>query len=797
MKLPNSWLQSRLKLNIPINELADHLTSLGLEVEHIEGYAPIIQEVVVAEIQKVEPHPGADRLRIAQVFDGVTRHQVVCAASNCRSGIKVAFAKIGAKLTGGFQIKKAKIRGVESFGMLCALDELGYCGTFDGIYEFSEEAPLGTLAMDWINDPTFVLNLTPDLSHCLSLEGIARLVAAKLCLPFDPKTYSRLKATTSLKTPHVHLDSKSALQYACMLFDGAAVGPSPLWLTRKLEQAGFRSINNFVDIGNWVMLETGRPVHVFDADTLKGNLCVRSSCKGELLKRLDGVDQILEEGLLVVADQEGPVALAGVMGSRVHEVTTSTKRVLLEVALFEMGAVRSSAKKSGCFSESSRRFERGVPLDNSQTVFEAFVDLLEMISAAHPRYSEVQTMGEVNIKKKPIHLHVANIKRLLGIELSPSVCADWFHRIGCTVHIKGDEVICHVPSSRHDLELEEDLIDELMKLVGVDSIPRTVCHASLPGTPHAPLYELTQRIRRTLVGVGLQEIVTLDFVNSKQLQTWGMALQEFVELQNPPSQETDVLRPSLLPSMVAVSQHNKAQQVHEMAMFEVGQVYQAKLNPCETTALGILLQGGYEKPRWDGSSQAFDFYDIKGIVETLMQSLGVTASCRVPCGENKEIHPWLHPKQQAIWVTPDAIVLGHIGQVHPRILGLQESDTPLFYGEFSLKDLLQALGKVCKYRALPMYPGSSRDWTLTLPQLMNYEKLDQAIPRLGDLVEVQLLGIWRSEKLGLHRKNVTLRFHYRSGEKTLTQQEIEAQHVQVQQATMKTLNVDQSLGELV
>lgn len=786
MKIALSWLKKWVDHKLSAEQAASVLTSLGIEVEHIESYAPPIQEVVVAEIMQVEPHPNAGKLKIAKVFDGERHWQVVCGAANCREGIKVALARLGACLPGGFEIKKAKLRGIESFGMLCSLDELGYSGTYEEIHELVKESVCGTNAFDWINDPVLCLSLTPNLGHCLSIEGIARELAAKMDLPLkNPYDATHLDFDPSYKLEPAHLAAPQVQQYSYMLIEGVEVQPSPPWLAYKLQQAGYRSVNNLVDAGNWVMLELGRPVHIFDADTLQGSLKVGLAHGGEKIVRIDGVEQLLAKDTLAVFDAQGPVAIAGVMGSSKHEVSCATSRIVLEVAVFEPQAVRRSARQSQCHSESSRRYERGVDLAKTPMVFEAYIKLLQDLEQK-PRYSGIQYSCQQALPRKSVLIRSQDVSRLLGLHMGLPEIAVWLAKLGIDSQVLSEQnaLECLIPSWRHDLAISADLVEELMRLVGTENLAKGSCTFSLTADTHQPLYLLTHKLRHSLAGFGLQEVVTVDLVSEQKLQDYGIQSQYPLKLINPSSIEADLLRPSLLVSFIEVVKHNIDQQNFDLAIFEAGQVYQSYDKELERSVVGILLSGQSASAGWMSEARVWDFYDIKGIAESLLASLRI--NCKIEKGE----HPYLHPGQQANLLSQRGELLGVCGKVHPTLLARCGIDQPTFYAELSLKELLHAQACACQYQNLPSFPGASRDWTLTLDESLSYEKVLGGVPTVDNLVEVKLVSIWRSlEKLGADRKNMTLRFFYRSHHKTLTQQEIEAAHSFVKEHVIKNLNI--------
>lgn len=785
MKIALSWLSCYLHAPLDIETVSKALTDMGLEVEHVEGYAPAIEGVVVAHIRRFDPHPSADKLRVATVFDGEKEIQVVCGDLRCPEDAKVPLATIGSCLPGGFQIKKAKLRGVESMGMLCALDELGFSEQSEGVHVLPQDAVCGENAFKWLNDPVLCLSLTPNLGYCLSVEAVAKQLAAKLDLGFHSTQEFELSLNTAKGVaPKVSDESGKCSEYKCLLIENVQAGPSPAWLARRMQQAGYRSVNTLVDAANWVMLEIGRPIHLFDADTLKGDLTLSLNGSEQIFSRIDGVDQPMVSGALFIKDQESPVAVAGVMGSRLHEVNDSTTRVLMEVAVFDASCVRKSAKLIGCNSEASRRFERGIDPTTTSRVFKRFVQILTELGL-QPALGDITGFSHPLPSKREISLSSHLVKRLLDIHMGSREMAQWLARldIDCEI-IDQENLVARVPLSRHDLNLAEDLVEELLKLIGADNLPRRRLKFHLADAKHDPRYVISQSIRQTLWGRGLKEIITLDMVSSRKCAELGFG-DKLVALKNPLTVDGDVLRPSLLASFLEIVSHNEGQQAQDMSFFEIGSIYSlGEGKTQEQLALGLLMSGQSHPIHWSQEKTAVDFYTLKGAVEQLLEYLGVEATFQ------KSSLTSFHPGQQAKICLKSGLVIGHIGRVHPRHEKSIDSSSALFYGEIGIEDLLKAQNCRCQYQPLAQFPGSERDWTLTLDESVSYEAVLEAIPDLEQLERVELLSIWRCEqRLGKDRKNLTLRFYYRHREKTMTQVEVESQHLLLKETVSRKLDL--------
>lgn len=785
MKIALSWLSSYLQHLPDVETISNALTDMGLEVEHVEGYATPIEGVVVAHIRHFQPHPSADKLRVATVFDGEKELQVVCGDLNCPEGAKVPLATIGAKLPGGFEIKKAKLRGVESMGMLCALDELGFSDESEGVFILPEEAVCGKNAFEWMNDPVLSLSLTPNLGYCLSVEAVAKQLAAKLEIKFIPSLPPKLALGASCsRVPQVTDKSGKCTQYQGLLIENIQVTSSPKWLARRLQQAGYRSVNSLVDAANWIMLETGRPIHLFDADTLKGDLFVTLEPAEKIFKRIDGVEQPLPKGVLCIHDQEEAVAVAGVMGSKSHEVCDFTQRVLMEVAVFDPSVVRKSARLLGCSSEASRRFERGVDPTSTLYVFEKFVALLREMELK-PTLSQFTGFSLPLAHRRRIELSSSLLERLLDIRMSAREMASWLSRleIECEV-LNNESLVATVPLARHDLVIAYDLVEEIMKLIGTNNLPRKSLSCQFARASHDPRFMMTQALRKFFWGRGLNEVVTLDMVSSEQCRKVALD-HKLVKLKNPSTVDQDVLRPSLLVSFLDVVAHNRDQQVQDLSVFEVGSIYSLQENTVqEQMAIGVMMSGQTSPNHWNGQIEKIDFYTLKGLLEQTLAYLGIEVFFE------KSQLPNFHPGQQARMVLKSGLVMGHLGRLHPKLERALEWQSPIFYGELGLEDLLKAKNLACQHQPLAQYPGSERDWTLTLDEAVNFDAVMKAMPVMEQLERVEVVSIWRcAQKLGEGKKNLTLRFFYRHRDKTMTQSEVEAQHLLLKETVFRKLDL--------
>ena len=795
MKFPLSWLREFVETKLNPQQLAKALTSLGIEVDNVETVGGGFSGVVVAKVISTAPHPDADKLCVATVEDGTETLQVVCGARNCRPGLKTALACIGATLTDEegetFKIKKGKLRGVESFGMLCAADELGLSGHADGIIEFSDHLKEGTDVASLYADTIFEVSLTPNLGHCLCLTGIAREVAAFEKLPLKLPT-SSVKEEGKNPVRVTIENRKECPRYACRVIDGVQVGPSPDWMQKRLLESGLRPLNNVVDITNYVLLEGGHPLHAFDLKKLASpEVIVRLAHPGESLETLDGKERVLTEEMLVIADTKQLLAIAGVMGGASSEVQAGTSTVLLESAYFRPGSVRKTAKALGVSTEASRRFERGA---DPQAVLKALDRAAALM--AELAGGTVQG-GAIDCREKeftPLILacRLSRVNGLLGTALSVNEVESLLIRLFFVSTFDGqDTFTVHVPTYRTDVAAEIDLIEEVARLYGYDHIPRAVSRATTSTLTHAPIFLFENEVREKIIAEGLQELLTCDLIGPALLEKIHSAFdpKRFVTIMNPTSIEQSILRISLMPGLLEVAQRNVDRNNHSLKGFEIGRThFNTEDFYKEQTVLGLVLTGLSDPSYFDPKSRQVDFYDLKGIIENLLVSLGIIGFTFTPSHL-----PELHPGRQAVVSVPVSggkkIEVGSLGEVHPAVARRLDVSQKLYFAELNLHDLFAVRPPPAKMEPLQLYPNSERDWTVTVKEELPWQKIIHAIgstpsPSLGS---VQLIDIFRSEKIGKEKKNVTLRLTYRDPERTLAQEEVDREHARLLQTALAQL----------
>jgi len=798
VKISFNWLRElcELKPGVTADSVADKLTLAGLEVESIERRGRDLTGVLVAEVLGTRPHPSAEKLSIVRLQAGGAEEEVVCGASNVPApGGKVAWAPPGATLPGGRKLDRREIRGVMSPGMLCSEVELGLGEGGDGILILSSlEAPVGADLARQIGllDEVLEVNVTPNRPDALSHAGIAREAAALF------ETHWRLPPPDEV--PHLPLpqgrgvdveirDPGACPRYAARIVTGLVTGPSPLALRVRLAACGVRAISNLVDVTNYVMLETGHPLHAFDLDRLQGGIAVRRAGRGERLKTLDGIDRPLQENDVLIADARGAIALAGVMGGADSEVSATTTAVLLEAATFDPRAIRRTSKRLGLRSEASHRFERGVDAEGIPHASRRAAAMLARLGGG-------AIAGE-GIDRYPVQQHprrvtlsFAGLSRLAGFEISLTQAADKLAAIGIATTPDGpDALAATVPTFRPDVTIEEDLVEEVMRLVGYDRAPARLPRGSgAPATsPEAP----ADRARDTLAALGLQEIISWGFVPRSWLAALGGELEDGIAVKNPISADYELLRTSLLPGLVEAARRNLARSVLDLGLFEVGPVVRRTEDQKEPTTepmtAAALLVG--RRPGWLKPEGAFDFFDAKRIARELLRALGIANLTFTPPGATSLLHPGVGAEIRVGDASGRATgrLVGQVGEVHPRLLRKLGLDARAFYLEVALE---AAGGERQAVRSVPppRFPVSSRDISFWIDAGISADQqrallLSAAEPLLRELAVLEDYRDPRYVPAG--KKGMLWTLTYRADDRTLTDAEVDAAHARVV-AALKT-----------
>lgn len=792
MKLLLSWLKEYVDLPYSPEKIAEVLTGAGIEVDEIEAVGGSFSGVVAGKVVSVAPHPNADRLKVAQVFDGEQTVQVVCGAANCREGLVTAFAKIGASLKDPdgkpWKIKKGKIRDVESFGMLCAKDELGLEKSSDGILELSESLLPGTDLVSLYADTVFTLSLTPNLGHCLSVYGIARELSAFFKTPLKPLQATALPAKESLST-QVNIENPADCpRYSCRLVESIQVGPSPAWLSQKLELSGLKSINNVVDISNYVLLLTGQPTHFFDYDCIEGGkLYTSTTIAEESFRTLDGIERTIPQGITIIRDAKKTLAIGGVMGGSSSAVTEKTTRLLLESAIFHPSSIRKASKCLGLKTDASTRFERGV--DPSLTTFalDCAAALLTQV-AKEPKISKILDVYPSPIPTKTAPCRKERVNALLGLHLSLGEIRELLERLGMQVLQEKEEALeLLIPSYRNDLSQEVDLIEEVARLYGFNNIPKSATFHRSSTLLDTPLFSIENRARTLLLQEGLQEFLTCDLISpylADLTQEKNDTKTERLSVMQSKSSDYSILRTSLLPGLLEVVKHNISHQNRQIAGFEVGRIhFKESGHPKELTSIGIALSGCSAPHHHDPKPRFVDFFDLKGIVENLLEGFKLKNLSFEPSHLQN-----FQPGRQAR-VLSEKICLGVIGEVHPSTLSKLGLEERVYFAELSLQEIYHLQPKELSTKPLSKMPSSERDWTMTLAQKTAIGDVLSCIETVSPpiLEKAFLLDLFEGEKIGLDRKNATFRFVYRDKLKTIDYETVEKEHQKLVESVAKKL----------
>ncbi len=782
MRLPLSWLRHFLPQLPSAEAIARHLQDAGIEVDSFENIEPRFSGIIVGRVDKVEKHPKADRLVIATVFDGNASHQVVCGASNCREGLLVPFAPVGSRIGGSndpnsFVIKQAQLRGVDSFGMLAAAEELGLEEKSSGLMELDASCIPGTNFDEYFTDTVLELSLTPDFGHALSVLGIARLLSARTGdqIQMPVPSFEALQQIASLKDEwSVEIENFDfCSRYSALVLSGVRGAHTPLWMRLLLERAGYRLISPLVDCSNFVMMAIGQPLHCFDQKAFPSKK-IRVGLLGAqaTAELLDGKVAELPIGTGVIFGSFGPEAVAGVMGMKSSSVSADTEQCIVESAYFSPQVVRRSKMRVGVSSESSRRFERGCDPESTVLALAYFLHLVQQMNVKVSIDALIDQQGKIPVYKE-IGCRLSRVKAILGYPVSEQELDFVFTRHGFPCKwISLDECVVTIPPRRHDLNQEIDLIEEIWKLLP----PRSHEQASMirPDMhPDHPLYVMETKVRKACIQAGLQEWINCSLISPQKAKTIvdsGIIGSEMlVSVSNPMSVEQSVLRPMLLPGILESYARN--QNVRELTChaFEVGNIHmRTGTSLTERSSVGILLSGSSEQHHFDEEIREVDFLDLKGVIDEVCSLVRIS-----PTYEPSELS-LLHPGRQAAIYIHGART-GILGEIHPLVLKKYDIKHRVYYAELDIQDLMQYAMKQSIYQPVHEFPGIERDWTITVSEKLSYARFEQLIRQEEpeNLESFRLQSIFRSERIGSGMKNMTVRFYFRSLERTLEQQEVE------------------------
>ncbi len=786
MNVTYNWLNEFVDFDATPDELAALLTMLGLEVESMEKLGSGLDDVVVALVEEKRQHPNADKLSLCRVNNGKEVLDVVCGAQNFKQGDTVALAQIGAVLPGDFKIKRSKIRGEESCGMLCSDKELGLSEESAGIIVLPPDiAPLGTPVFTalGLKDTLFEIGLTPNRSDCLSVIGIARDIAAKLGLKVVPQQSPLIEGSehtdsvigVTIKNPDL------CPRYAARYISGCTIAPSPAWLVKRLNAIGIRTINNVVDVTNLIMMELGQPLHAFDCSRISGKrIVVRAAEEGEPFTTLDNQQRILTADDLVICDAERPVALAGIMGGLNSEIENTTTSILLESAFFKPSAIRKTAKRLGLHTESSHRFERGIDIDNVVQALDRAASLIVELAGG------VLTRGALDVypgkrERAAITFRPEKANDLIGITLEREAIIDILTRLDCIVS-PGDDASVKVipPHYRIDIEREIDLIEEIARLNGYDKIPATMPIARVVSDRPTRHQEIEKQVRDLLVNNGMTEIINFSFTApeaaGKLLLNDDDPRRCAIKLANPLVDEQSVMRTTLLPGLLETTAKNMNFRSLELKLFEMRRIYlpgEGDSMPREPLCVVGAITGSRDGDGWSRPHELVDFFDVKGVVEAVLDFLEIGGISWVT--ENPE--PYYYPgKSCRIFAGRECI--GSAGELHPTVQKNFEIEKPVYCFELDFEKLVKLSRTKKTITAPSRFPDSTRDIAMLIPEKLATVKIVECIraEKSKEIEHVQIFDVYRGKGVPEGHKSIAVRIRYRSFERTLAEEEISTLH---------------------
>ena len=773
MKFSESWLRQSVDPAISVEDLVSQVTMAGLEVDGVEAAAPRISGVVVGEIISVQQHPDADKLRVCQVLGASEQFQVVCGAPNARVGIKVPFATVGALLPGGFKIKKAKLRGVESFGMLCAQDELGLGDEASGLWELPTDAPVGIDLVEYLDldDMIIEVDLTPNRGDCLSIRGLAREVGVLNKADVTVQDCSAVKATISdVVSVKLNVPNGCARYVGRVMRDLNLAQPTPQWMKERLRRSGIRSLGPAVDVTNYVLLELGQPMHAFDLDKIDGGIVVNMGAN-QSLKLLDDSEVIVDVDTLVIADHKKVLALAGIMGGSESSVSDQTTDILLESAWFNPLALAGKARLYGKHTDSSHRFERGVDPQLQIAAMERATALMLEICGGSVGPLVVQESAENLPVAAEITLRDARLAQQLGLTIAADEVDDILSRLGLSlVKRSSTGATWLAPSWRFDLTIEQDLVEEVARVYGYNNLPTSTPTMALDLEPNPESQQQPGVFRSQLISRGYQEVITYSFVDPEIQAVVDPGVTP-VSLANPISADMAVMRTNLWSGLLSTAAYNLNRQQSRVRIFEMGQCFvpsdEGDLGLSQNMMLAGLICGSRAPVGWTSTKDKVDFYDIKGDLEAVFAQTGLAAEFSFTADE----HPALHPGQAAS-ICRNGQKIGWIGQLHPKIqkrLGIS-TEAYLFQVDFSkIEDV-----RIPSFQEVSKFPEVKRDLAFLVDTSVPAQHLvNSAREAAGKhLIDLKLFDIYQSKDVDTKGKSIALGLTFQDDSRTLTDEEI-------------------------
>ncbi|HAC34395.1 MAG TPA: phenylalanine--tRNA ligase subunit beta [Gammaproteobacteria bacterium] len=774
MHISENWLREWSNPALNTEELCERLTLAGLEIGTVEPAAPPLEQVVVGEILSTASHPNADRLKLCKVDIGQPEPlDIVCGAPNARDKLKVAVALVGARLPGDLKIKKSKIRGEVSFGMLCSGKELELDLDGAGIIELPEDAPPGIALDEYLRlaDHILEVELTPNRGDCLSAMGLARDLAAITNTHLQPPTQSSVPATLSDR-PQIEISAPDACpRYAGRILRNVnSDAPTPIWMQEKLRRSGIRSLGLIIDITNFVMLELGQPMHAFDLDKLSGGITVRMANAGESITLLNGDEKQLDSDTLLIADQSGPIAAAGIMGGAESAVSEQTRNLLLESAWFAPAAIAGRARDMGLHTDASHRFERGVDPAIQQLAIERATELILELAGGECGPVVEQCIDAHLPSPAKVLFQPATIGKRLGMEISEKQIGDILRRLGIDLEQQGIDWVATPPSWRFDIAIAADLVEEIARVVGYDAIPAQMPPLTALMSPVSDTQQDSDRLVDALVDRGYQEAITYSFVDPQLQQLFNPEQTATVELINPLSSELSQMRRSLWPGLVNALQFNLHRQQNRIKLFEIGQVF----NPfdkevLQPTVISSIITGPLRPESWAEEQKSVDFFDLKGDVEYLLQSTGSAADFAIEAGRHAALHPG---RSAQIKQGEDSV--GWLGELHPNIAAELGISGRVYLSELMIEPLLQRA--LPAYQTVSRFPSLRRDLALLVDMSVTAASLEQSVRKAAgqDLQEFRVFDVYQGTAIAPNKKSIAVGMSIGNSTRTLTDDEVEA-----------------------
>ncbi len=794
MLISNEWLKEYVTIDDSVSNLAERITRTGIEVDDLIDYTKDIKNLVVGFVKSKEKHPDADKLNVCQVDIGEDEPvQIVCGAPNVDAGQYVIVAKVGGRLPGGIKIKRAKLRGERSEGMICSLQEIGISSNYipksfeSGIFVFSESQVPGTDALQalYLDDQVMEFDLTPNRADALSMIGTAYEVAAlyntKMIKPETTSNELELSANDEL-TVTIENEDKVPYYSARVVHD-VTIEPSPIWMQVRLIKAGIRPINNVVDISNYVLLEYGQPLHMFDQDAIGSQqIVVRQANEGEKMTTLDDTERELLTSDIVITNGQTPIALAGVMGGDFSEVKEHTSNIVIEGAIFDPVSIRHTSRRLNLRSESSSRFEKGIATEFVDEAVDRACYLLQTYANGKVLKDRVSS-GELGAFITPIDITADKINRTIGFDLSQNDIVTIFNQLGFDTEINDDVITVQVPSRRKDITIKEDLIEEVARIYGYDDIPST-----LPVFEKVTSGQLTDRqyktrmVKEVLEGAGLDQAITYSLVSKEDATAFAMQQRQTIDLLMPMSEAHASLRQSLLPHLIEAASYNVARKNKDVKLFEIGNVFFANGEgelPDQVEYLSGILTGDYVVNQWQGKKETVDFYLAKGVVDRVSEKLNLEFSYR------RADIDGLHPGRTAEILLENKVI-GFIGELHPTLAADNDLKRTYVF-ELNFDALMAVSVGYINYQPIPRFPGMSRDIALEVDQNIPAADLLSTIHAHGGniLKDTLVFDVYQGEHLEKGKKSIAIRLNYLDTEETLTDERVSKVQAEIEAALIE------------